>query len=85
MEIISLQSQDESFSLNDLFTVPGAIRSIIAISAYIDIDSIMELVEFLSDSADSRGKPSLKIYIDKSSSRFFFGQKNKKWATRTAK
>lgn len=77
MEIVSLRSQDEPFSLNDIFTVPGAVRSIIAISAYIDIDSIKELVKFLSDSADSRGKPSLKIYIDKSSSRFFSDRKTK--------
>jgi len=73
-----LKSQDESLSLSELFEVQGAVRSIIAISAYIDIESIAQLIQFLSDHADSRGKPTLGIYIDKSSSRFFSDRKIKK-------
>lgn len=77
MEIISLQQQEDSLSLSDLFNVTGAIRSVIAISAYIDIESIVQLIGFLLECADARGKPSLKIFIDKSSSRFFSDRKIK--------
>lgn len=77
MELISLQSQEEKLSFKELFSVKGAVRNITAISAYIDIESIVQLIGFLSNSADSRGKPSLRIYIDKSSSRFFSDRKTR--------
>ena len=78
MELISLQSQEQKLSFRELFAVEGAVRGITAISAYIDIESIAQLVDFLLGSADSRVKPSLRIYIDKSSSRFFSDRKTKK-------
>lgn len=77
MEITSLQLQDAISQLDDLFHVPGAVRKIIAISAYVDIESIGQLISFLSGCADSRGKASLQIFIDKSSSRFFSDRKTR--------
>ncbi|MDD3816036.1 MAG: phospholipase D family protein [Desulfocapsaceae bacterium] len=71
MNIKSLRLYDESLPLNELFQIQGAIRSVIAISAYIDLESIDQLINFVSNGADSRGKPTLKVFIDKSSSRFF--------------
>jgi hypothetical protein len=71
MKIISLKQRQRLRSFDKLFHVEGAIKSIIAISAYVDIESIVQLIEFLSNSADRTGRPSLKIFIDKSSSRFF--------------
>ena len=77
MEITSLQLQDGTSQLDDLFYIPGAVRKIIAISAYVDIESIGQLISFFSDCADSRGKASLQIFIDKSSSRFFSDRKTR--------
>ena len=71
MELISLQSQNRTPSLEELFSVQGAVREVIVISAYTDIPSIKQVIGFLSDSADARTKPSLRIYIDKASSKYF--------------
>jgi HKD family nuclease len=78
MEIRSLHMQDKPFSLDELFKIKGAVRKIVVISAYIDIESIKQLIDFLSNFADSRGKAVLKIFIDKSSSRFFSDRKARK-------
>ncbi|MFT6735611.1 MAG: hypothetical protein ACJAS9_003822 [Polaribacter sp.] len=78
MEIRSLQSEGNHESLSELLQVSGAVRNIIAISAYIDIESISQLIDFLKSRADSRGKASLKIFIDKSSSRFFSNRETKR-------
>ncbi len=74
MEIVSLRTE-ETLTLSKMFKVSGSIRRVIVMSAYIDIESIDELIKFLSDFSDSRGRPTLKIYIDKSSSRFFSNRK----------
>jgi hypothetical protein len=70
MNIRSLRLHDECQPLSELFQIPGAIRSVIVISAYIDIESINQLINFVSNGADSRGYPRLRVFIDKASSRF---------------
>lgn len=77
LKIRSLQSEGDHESLSELLQISGAVRNIIAISAYIDIESIGQLIDFLENCADSRGKASLKIFIDKSSSRFFLIEKQR--------
>ncbi len=77
MELLSLRSQEKNLSFKDLFFVEGAIRTIIAISAYIDFKSIEKLIDFSSKYADERTRPLLRIYIDKSSSRFFSDKKTR--------
>jgi len=77
LDIISLQSKTENLSLEELFGVTGAVRNIIVISAYIDTKSIEQLTTFLASNADARTKPTFKIFIDKSSSRFFSNRKAK--------
>jgi phosphatidylserine/phosphatidylglycerophosphate/cardiolipin synthase-like enzyme len=54
----------------ELFDVEGAIRNVIAISAYSDIETIQQLIKHTKDRADARVRPSLKIFIDKASSHF---------------
>lgn len=70
MDIKSLSLYGESESLSGLFQISGAIRSIIAISAYIDIESINQLIVFVRKNTDLRSRPNLRLFIDKSSSRF---------------
>ena len=57
-------------NINDLLAIEGAVRSVIAISAYTDIDTINKLISFARGAADRRGRPTLRIYTDYSSSRF---------------
>lgn len=71
MKIVSLKSNKNRLSLNELLGVQGALRSVTAISAYIDIESIKQLFKFVNGKADSRGRPTLKVFIDSSSSRFY--------------
>jgi len=70
MNIKSFCLRKESQALSELFHIAGALRTIIVISAYIDIESINQLIDFVSNGADSRGYPNLKVFIDKASSRF---------------
>lgn len=69
MEFMPLEKDGVRKSFEDLFNIDGALRNVLAISAYTDLDSVKELVKFVRNGADSRSKPSLKIFIDKSSSR----------------
>jgi len=70
MNIKSLKLHEESQPLSELFEIDGAIRTVIGLSAYVDLESINQLIDFVRDNADARTQPSLRIFIDKSSSRF---------------
>lgn len=78
MEIKSLRLHNGSQPLGDLFQISGKIRSVIVISAYIDLESINQLIAFVRNFADERGYPSLRVFIDKSSSRFLSDRKIQK-------
>ena len=71
MDIKSLRDKDTQLStLCEHFHIEGAIRNVIIISAYIDIESIKQVIDFVHERADSRGRPTLRFFIDKASSRF---------------
>ena len=74
----SLQLKKDGGNLNKLFRVDGTVRKIIAISAYTDIETISQLIKLLKKAQDQRGKASLKIFIDRSSSRFSSDEEMKK-------
>ena len=78
MKIKSFRLYNDSQPLNKFFKISGAIRKIIIISAYIDIDSIEQLIKFVKKSADERSVPSLRIFIDKSSSHYLSDRETQK-------
>jgi hypothetical protein len=47
------------------------VNTVIAISAYVDIDSIDQLIEFVKEKCFKKSLPSLRFFIDLSSSHFF--------------
>ncbi|MFV0574687.1 MAG: phospholipase D-like domain-containing protein [Vibrio sp.] len=70
MEISSLR-MEEYQSFDELFAIKGKVSSIIVVSAYVDIESINEILDLVEEKSYSTIKPSVKIYIDSSSSRFY--------------
>ncbi len=78
MKIKSLRLYDACQPLNKLFQISGAIRNVVIISAYIDFDSIDQLIKYVDEIADTRGLPSLRIFIDKSSSHYLSDRETQK-------
>jgi len=78
MKIKSLRLYGACQPLNKLFQISGAIRNVVIISAYIDLDSIDQLIEYIDEIADTRGLPSLRIFIDKSSSHYLSDRETQK-------
>lgn len=54
----------------DLLNIDGAIRSVIVISAYIDMDTINAILRHVDKRRDDRTSPQLWVYTDYSSSGF---------------
>jgi hypothetical protein len=67
---MSLKLENGSQPIADLFNIQGKVRNIIVISAYIDFESINQLIEFAKNRSDDRCEPSLRIFIDKAASHF---------------
>lgn len=63
-------AKNVSNNIDELLTIDGRVRSIIAISAYTDIQTIKELVSFARRAADARTPIVLRIYTDYSASGF---------------
>jgi len=71
MKIISLKLRKNKFkNINELLKIEGSISKLIIISGYIDLDIVKELIEYLKNNRGRR-KPSLEIYTDSSSSKFY--------------
>ena len=70
LKSLNLLKEDEAASIASIFHVAGAVRTVVAISAYVDIATIDAIVDFVRDSRDNRGKPTLKIYTDYSASNY---------------
>lgn len=51
-------------NIPELLDIDGAIRSILVISAYIDMDTIDAIVKHLHERSDDRTSPELWIYTD---------------------
>jgi len=71
MDITSLRTESEIKSFSQLFASRKKATKIIAISAYTDIQSLDELISFTEEKMFARKKPSLRFFIDSSSSHFF--------------
>lgn len=70
MKIKSLAYTHPRESLNDLFEIFCAIRTLRIITAYIDSDSLEQVIDHVLNKFDRRSYPSIQIFIDRSSSRF---------------
>ncbi|WP_295385606.1 phospholipase D family protein [uncultured Thiodictyon sp.] len=71
MELQSSQLvNNTSHSIDELLAIAGAVRSILVISAYTDIYTIDRLISFARTAHDNRTLPTLRVYIDYSSSGF---------------
>jgi hypothetical protein len=66
-----LRNQSQVKSFPQLFAFKKHVNTVIAISAYVDIDSIDQLIEFVKEKCFKRSLPSLRFFIDRSSSHFF--------------
>jgi hypothetical protein len=66
-----LRNQSQVKSFPQLFAFKKNVNTVIAISAYVDIDSIDQLIEFVKEKCFKRSLPSLRFFIDRSSSHFF--------------
>lgn len=75
MQIYSLRKEQNLNSIDNIFGINGAIRSITIISAYTDLFALNELLNFLEDNYDTRVYPTLRIFLDSSSSGFFTDKK----------
>jgi len=71
MYIQSLRSENQVNSFTNLFAFNGKVNEVIAISAYTDPESIDELIDFAGTKSYAGQKPSLRFFIDSSSSHFF--------------
>lgn len=71
MQIHSLRKEQNLNSIDNIFGINGAIRSITIISAYADLLALKELIDFLEDNYDTRSYPTCRIFLDSSSSSFF--------------
>ena len=71
MFVQSLRMQNQVDSFAKLFAFKNNVNTVIAISAYVDIHSIRQLLEFTKEKSSKRSRPSLRFFIDKSSSHFF--------------
>lgn len=71
MNITSLRTESEIESFSQLFAYRKKVTKMIAISAYTDIQSLEELIILTDKKAFARQKPSLRFFIDSSSSHFF--------------
>lgn len=72
MNVISLLSEENKITdIHELLKINGSIRQIVIISAYLDLNIVEELIDYIENSYDERVYPILKIYTDCSSSGFF--------------
>jgi hypothetical protein len=71
LEIISLRDNNEINSVRKLLNIDGAIHKVIIISAYTDPLTIKDLINYIRKNHDRRRPPSIRIFIDSSSSGFY--------------
>lgn len=71
MDMISLRGSNEAKTFDQLFAVSRKISSVLVVSAYSDIASIEAVVNFTKNNRLAGKKPSLRFFVDSSSSHFF--------------
>lgn len=74
MYVQSLRTNSKVNSFSQLFAFKKNVNAVIAISAYVDINSIDQVIEFAQEKCYKRSIPSLRFFIDSSSSHFFSDQ-----------
>jgi hypothetical protein len=71
LKSLNLLNEDQTpCTIESLFTLETAVRTLIVISAYIDVETIDAIVKFLRKNKDRRAYPTLRIYIDYSASNY---------------